>query len=133
VDFDTGYQRYSLNKANDAYVRAVRGGHTGPISPPAIAQAALSGPPGTKFVRTGEGFTPNSTVIFYFNGPGAAGLLTQNQAIGADGSFEITSSFPDKTCGTFSWWAEDGETGRWSNVVIYKISCPAVNPLLLME
>lgn len=131
TDFNNGSQSRLL-KTSAIYVRGVRGGISGPSAPPFISQTPLFGLPGTRFVRKGEGFTPNSTAILYFSGTGIAEPMTQHQAIGADGGFEITSSFPDKPAGAFSWWGEDGDTGRWSNVVTYKIPCPLVGPRFLL-
>ncbi len=89
---------------------------------PTIAQTPMSGPPGTSFVQSGAGFTPNSTATLHFRKPDGSEYPTMRIQLDPSGHFEITYTAPwNKEPGTYSWWAIDDATGGKSNEVSYVI------------
>ncbi|MEI6260846.1 MAG: DUF1566 domain-containing protein [Deltaproteobacteria bacterium] len=123
VDFGIGVGCRFSKDDDSSYVRAVRGGQSGPLGDLVIAQQPMSGPPGTTFVEWGTGFTPNSTATLHFKKPDGTEYPTLQQPMDAIGHFEINYTAPmDKPPGTYTWWAIDGVTGAKSNVVSYTIT-----------
>jgi pimeloyl-ACP methyl ester carboxylesterase len=121
VNFCNGDDRYD-SKNGSYYVRAVRGGQSGSLGNLVIAQQPMSGPPGTTFVQWGTGFTPNSTATLHFKKPDGTEYDTQAQAIDATGHFEISYTAPwDKPPGTYTWWAIDNATGRYTETIGYQV------------
>ena len=132
VNFDVGYV-HSNHKNYAGYVRAVRGGQSGPLGV-VIAQQPMSGPPGTTFVEWGTGFTPYNTATLHFKKPDGTEYSTLQQPMDAIGHFEINYTAPwDKPPGTYTWWAIDGVTGAKSNVVSYTITSLTAGSLVAVS
>jgi hypothetical protein len=106
VAFCTGVVGTGDKSPNHFYVRCVRGGPSGPFGPLTIAQTPMSGPPGTTFVQSGTGFTPNSKAIFHVKKPDGFEYQPWEQAIDASGNFQVTYTAPlDKPLGAYQWVA----------------------------
>ncbi|MCI5195029.1 MAG: fibronectin type III domain-containing protein [Candidatus Electrothrix sp. AW5] len=98
---------------------------------PTIAQAPMSGPPGTIFAQWGTGFTPNSMGTMHFRKPDGTEYPTMQQAMDNTGHFDIFYTAPtDKEPGNYTWWVVDGSTGISSNQVTYTIEGTGVNPTI---
>lgn len=121
INFSHGYG-YGYYKGNRCYVRCVRDGNIPTPPQPTIAQQPFSGPPGTTFVQSGTGFTPNSTALLHFKKPDGTEYPTQKVQIDDSGHFEIPYLAPwNKPPGTYTWWGIDGPTKTKSNEVSYVI------------
>jgi hypothetical protein len=128
--FYDGYD-FSSYKSNYNYIRAVRGGQSGSLGNLVIAQAPMSGPPGTTLVLWGTGFTLNSTATLHFKMPDGMEYPTQQQSIDDIGHFEIDYTVPlDTPYGMYTWWAVDDTTGRYSETIGYQIDKKSLPPKL---
>ncbi len=94
VESGYGFVTHYCYKYLSYYVRAVRGGQSGPLGDLVIAQQPMSGPPGTTFVQWGTGFTPNSTATLHFKKPDGTEYPTLQQPMDAIGHFEIYYTAP---------------------------------------
>jgi hypothetical protein len=95
---------------------------------PTIAQAPMSGLPGTTFVQWGTGFTPNGTATLHFKKPDNTEYPPVTLSLDNIGHLETPYCTPmNKPVGLYSWWAIDNATHITSNTVAYTVT-QAVNP-----
>lgn len=94
--------------------------HGSPLGPE-VTVAPVSGPAGTIFLASGLGFTENSTVTSFLEGPrefDPITLATDERGAYADHPIDSTG-FP---AGTYSHWAVDDETGAQSNIATFTVA-----------
>ena len=124
----TGYQPYSFT-VNFPDGGSVNAGNRWllqiGIVKPTIAQAPMSGPPGTTFIRWGVGFTPEKTATLHFRKPDGAEYPTLSTALDIEGHFEVTYRSPmNVPIGTHTWWVIDDTTKKKSNEVSFEVIQP---------
>jgi hypothetical protein len=101
---------------------------------PSISQTPMTGPPGTTFIQSGAGFTPNNTVTLHFQNHLGDELPPLQLDTDAIGTFETVYDSPlDKPEGTHFWWAIDDASGAGSGKLGYQIISSAAQKIQIAD
>jgi hypothetical protein len=93
---------------------------------PTIAQAPMTGLPGTTFTQWGTGFTPKGIATLHFKKPDGSEYPTLKMSLDSIGHLETTYRTPiNKPAGVYSWWAVDNSSQKISNTVTYSVTQPS--------
>lgn len=119
VNFLDGYVSWEY-KNRDYCVRCVRS----KSSNLQVVVSPTAAPQGTTFSQTGSGFTPNSSVTLYFNGPYGTSIATEI----TDENGDYTHTWWCDACpvGAYSYYAVDDSTNAQSNTVYFSVTSSLV-------
>jgi len=89
---------------------------------PTASVSPTSGPPGTQFLLTWSGFTPNSTLTSHLKKPDGTEFPTLQFNTNSQGEASHTVNSTGFSPGTYEHWAVDDSTGIQSNTVSFTVT-----------